>query len=282
MKKRGLHILLALAVLLCTASVAVQANEDDTRVYDYADLLTDEEEAELTEACLAVEDEIETELYILTTDDAEGKDTVAYADDFGDEHAFGYDEPYGNYMILCIDMDNRVAWLSTSGKATSYLTERRIDSLLDDLYGYLTSGDYYNTCTSYIESSVTYLSSEPAHTEAETDPNQYQDTMYVYDEEEQDASVLETVLFNLFIAMIIGGVSVLIMSFHSRTRVTASAGTYSKGGPQIHRREDNFIRRTTTSRRIDNDNGGGGSSHGGGGSHTSSSGHSHGGGGRSF
>lgn len=284
MKKKILHILSVLLVLVCVSAGAVMANEDTNRVYDYADLLTESEEAELTAASLLVEDDIETELYILTTNDAEGKQTVDYADDFGDEHAFGYDEPYGNYIVLCIDMDNRVVWVSTSGKAIEYLTEARIDSLIDDLYGYLTSGDYYNTCLSYIHSATDYLGSLPSYSEAETDPDRYQDTMYKYDEEPA-TSEMEILLFYLYIAMFIGAVAVGIMAFRSRSRMTANAKTYAKGSVRINGREDRYIRRVTTSRRIQTEShssGSSGSHSRSGGRHTSSSGHSHGGGGRSF
>lgn len=279
-QKKLVHILSLMSIWLCMTAVVVGANEDTTRVYDYADLLSASEEAELADACLGVEDSIQTELYILTTNDAGGKETVDYADDFGDEHAFGYDKEYGDYMILCIDMDNRVVWVSTSGKAIDYLTEARIDALLDDLYGYLTSGDYYNTCLSYIKSATKYMSTEPSYSKDQIDPDNYQDTMYVYDEEK---GALDIWYMRLVISLGIGAIAVLIMAFQSKTKITTSAQTYSKGGPKIHRREDKYIRRTTTSRRIESSSSSGsGSRSSSGGRHTSSSGRSHGGGGRSF
>ncbi|MBP3543878.1 MAG: TPM domain-containing protein [Lachnospiraceae bacterium] len=278
-KKKIIHILSLVSICLCMAAGVAVANEDKTRVYDFAALLSASEETELADACLEVEDSIETELYILTTNDAEGKETMEYADDFGDEHAFGYDKEYGDYIILCIDMDNRVVWVSTSGKAIDYLTEARIDALIDDLYGYLTSGDYYNTCLSYIESVTKYMTSEPSYSKDQINPDNYQDTMYVYDEEK---SVLSVWYIRLLISLGIGAIAVLIMSFQAKTKVTANAQTYSKGGPRIHRREDKYIRRTTTSRRIESGSSGGGSRSSSGGRHTSSSGRSHGGGGRSF
>lgn len=281
MKKKILRILSFVMVLLFLSAGVSLADEEYVRVYDYADLLTGSEEAELTAACLVSEEQLETELYILTTKDTGGKETVDYADDFGDEHAFGYDQPYGNYIILCIDMDNRVVWVSTSGKAIDYLTEARIDALLDDLYGYLTSGDYYHTCLSYIESARSYLSDRPSYSKPETEPDRYQDTMYRYDEE---ASLTDSILFRLAVSVVIGAVSVFIMSFQSRSRVTAHAGTYARNGVKIHQKADRYIRTMTTSRRINTEShsGGGGSHSSSGGRHTGSSGHSHGGGGRSF
>ena len=279
-KNKVKYVLSLFLCMACIIAVPALANDDTQRVFDYADLLTDTEEADLNQACISAEDALETELYILTTNDTGGKETVDYADDFGDEHAFGYDEPYGNYMILCIDMDNRIVWLSTSGKAETYFTEARIDSLLDDLYGYLTAGDYYNTCLSYLESSEKYLTKPPVYNDTTTNPDNYQDTMYVYDEEK---TILSYWYFRLAIAAAAAGIVVAIMSWQAKTNMTVNERTYSKNGLKINNRMDNFIRRTTTSRRIESSSSGSSRSRGGGGGHhTSSGGHSHGGGGRSF
>lgn len=268
--------LLLILLFLCTAFPAL-ANEDNRRIFDYADLLTEEEEKELNDLCLEKEDALKTELYILTTDDTEGKATVDYADDFGDENAFGYDKEYGNYMILCIDMDNRVVWLSTSGKAEDYFTEARIDALLDALYDDLRAGDYFETCYSYIQSGEKYLSEEPEVNKVTTDPDRYKDTVFKYDQEEKPFYL--SWYFRLAVSAATGAVVVGIMSYRAGTRMTANGNTYSRDGGHMYNRADTFIRRSTTSRRIESNTGGSG---GGGGHHTSSGGHSHGGGGRSF
>ena len=268
--------LLLILFFLCTAFPAL-ANEDNRRIFDYADLLTEEEEKELNDLCLEKEDALKTELYILTTDDTEGKATVDYADDFGDENAFGYDREYGNYMILCIDMDNRMVWLSTSGKAEDYFTEARIDALLDALYDDLRAGDYFETCYSYIQSGEKYLSEEPEVNKVTTDPDRYKDTVFKYDQEEKPFYL--SWYFRLAVSAATGAVAVGIMSYRAGTRMTANGNTYSRDGGHMYNRADTFIRRSTTSRRIESNTGGSG---GGGGHHTSSGGHSHGGGGRSF
>lgn len=270
--------LLFILLFLCAAFPAL-ANEDSMRVFDYADLLTDEEEKELNDLCLEKEDALETELYILTTDDTKGKETVDYTDDFGDENAFGYDREYGNYMILCIDMDNRMVWLSTSGKAEEYFTEARIDALLDALYDDLSAGNYFETCYSYIRSGEKYLSEEPEVNKVTTDPDRYKDTIYKYDTEEKPFYL--SWYFRLVVSVAMGAVVVGIMSYRAGTRMTANGNTYSRNGGHIYNRADTFIRRSTATRRIET-NSGGGHGGGGGGHHTSSGGHSHGGGGRSF
>ena len=258
----------------------VFANEDSQRVFDYAGLLTEEEEKALNELCLEKEEALETELYILTTVDTGGKKTVDYVDDFGDDHAFGYDREYGNYMILCIDMQNRIVWLSTSGKAEEYFTEARIDALLDDLYPALKAEKYYDTCYSYLQSGEKYLSEKPSYTGS--DPSNYPETMFQYDEEEKPFYKYWYV--RLFIALVAGTIVISVMSYRASSRITVNARTYSNN-MRINQHMDTFVRRTTSSRRIETNtssSGSSGRSSGGGGHHTSSGGHSHGGGGRSF
>lgn len=277
MKKISWLLLMMICLLLPVFPAS--ANEDTVRVFDYADLLTDEEEEALNELCLAKEDALETELYILTTDDAEGKETVDYTDDFGDDHAFGYDRAYGNYMILCIDMDNRMVWLSTSGKAEAYFTEARIDALIDALYDDLTAGNYYKTCYSYIQSGEKYLSEEPVVNKDTTDPNRYPETVYRYDEEPEPFYLKW--YFRLAISAAVGAIAVAAMSYRAATHMSADGRTYSRN-IQVHQHSDIFIKRTTYSRRIETNPPSSHSGGGGGGHHTSSGGHSHGGGGRSF
>ncbi len=276
------HMISALAVFCLMLFMAVPslANEDKTRVFDYADLLTEEEEQALNELCLEKEDALETELYILTTNNTEGKETVDYTDDFGDNHAFGYDREYGNYMILCIDMQNRIVWLSTSGKAEIYFTEARIDALLDDLYADLKAGNYYETCYSYIQSGEKYLSEEPVVNDITTDPDRYKDTIYKYDEE--SSPYYMTWYFRLAVSAAVGAIVVAVMSYRAKAHMTVNETTYSRNGAQVYEHSDSFIRRTTSSRRIETNHSSGGGGGGGGGHHTSSGGHSHGGGGRSF
>lgn len=276
------HMISALSVFCLMLFMAVPslANEDKTRVFDYADLLTEEEEQALNELCLEKEDALETELYILTTNDTEGKETVDYTDDFGDNHAFGYDREYGNYMILCIDMQNRIVWLSTSGKAEIYFTEARIDALLDDLYADLKAGNYYETCYSYIQSGEKYLSEEPVVNDITTDPDRYKDTIYKYDEE--SSPYYMTWYFRLAVSAAVGAIVVAVMSYRAKAHMTVNETTYSRNGAQVYEHSDSFIRRTTSSRRIETNHSSGGGGGGGGGHHTSSGGHSHGGGGRSF
>ena len=62
MKKIGKMLPVLLLFIFLSLPNIVFANEDTRRVFDYADLLTEEEEEKLNELCLEKEDALETEL----------------------------------------------------------------------------------------------------------------------------------------------------------------------------------------------------------------------------
>lgn len=48
-------------------------------------------------------------------------------------------------------MDNRELCISTEGKMVRYLTDSRIEAVLDDMYGYAAAGDYYQAAGAFVE-----------------------------------------------------------------------------------------------------------------------------------
>lgn len=280
---KNIKVLLILSLILITAysySIEVSASTKEQKIYDFADLLTSEEEEQLQERSLSVGKQVETDILVVTIDDAEGKSAMAYADDFYDNGAYGYEQPYGTGILLLIDMDNREAWISTSGEAIDHFSEARINATLDDVFMYLPEGDYYNSALVFIENVEEYMVSLPSSSNKnEYNPDTYPDTNFYYDKEE---SILRNPLICLLIGVLVGGVSILIMVSRAKSRMTVGGNTYVEPGSfHVNSRRDTFLRTSTVTRRIEsNNNSGGGFS--GGGRHTSSGGRSHGGGGRKF
>ena len=106
-----LALLLAICFTLATGFTAGQ------KVYDNAGLLTDTQEAILQAESLRVAQAKSVDVILLTVADAGGKSAMEVADDFYDQNGFGYDAPNGTGILMLIDMDNREAWISTSGAA---------------------------------------------------------------------------------------------------------------------------------------------------------------------
>lgn len=297
-KLQNLILTFCFSVIMIVASFTVVhadsvVYEDGRRVYDYADLLTDYEEEKLTEHAFEVEEAVKTEVYILTTNDTDGKSSMVYADDFGDNGAFGYECEYGTYIVMLINMDEREVWISTSGKAEDYFSEYRIEHTLDAVFEYLPDGNYYEACYAYQDEVEKFMTDGPPSVEDEYDFPAYDDsddTYYYYDDDyyEEDLGIADMVFPAVVISSIISGIILAIMIGSNSTKMTAGSRTYmAQEGIRVHAREDVFTHTTTVKRRIETDSGsrsgGGGSRHsGGGGHHISSGGHSHGGGGRRF
>lgn len=271
-------ILVLVSILFASSPYKIVASSDDQRIFDFADLLTSEEEGQLEQLSFEIGNQVEADILVVTTDDAEGKSTMEYADDFYDNGAYGYEEPYGTGILLLIDMDNREAWISTSGEAIDHFSEARINATLDDIFIYLPEGDYYNSALVFMEKVEQYMVSLPSSSnENEYNPDKYPDTNFYYD---KDESILRNPLICLGIAVVIGGVAILIMISRAKSRMTVGGSTYVEPGSfHINSRRDTFLRTSTVTRKIESNKG---SSGGFGGSHTSAGGRSHGGGGRKF
>ena len=284
------NILILTFVMVVSLSSTVFAARTEyvegKRVYDYANLFTYDEEEALEELAKSVELKAETEFYVLTIDDAEGKSAMEYADDFGDNGRFGYEEEYGTYIVMLIDMDNREVWISTSGRAIEYLNDYRIDKTLDDVFEYMPDGRYYKAAEAYIKTAGRYMLSDPSD-DYKSDDYNYDDTYddtYYYDDGtySEDLSTSELVIVSFVVSAVVSGIVLVIMLCGAKTKMTAGSADYiGQGGLMINHRDDTFTHTTTVKRKIETDSG---TRSGGGGSsvHRSSGGHSHGGGGRRF
>lgn len=106
----------------------------NVRVFDQADLFLEEEEKELQQAIDALREKMDMDAAVVTAEENPGS-AQAYADDFYEAHGFGTGSGRDGALLL-IDMDNRELCISTEGKMVRYLTDSRIEAVLDDMYGY--------------------------------------------------------------------------------------------------------------------------------------------------
>ena len=89
-------------------------------VFDQADLLNDQEEEALEKLAKEYSEEWDMNFLAVTTEDAEGKSSREYADDFYDTCFPDASEEDG--VLYLIDMENREIYLSASGEAIRYLS----------------------------------------------------------------------------------------------------------------------------------------------------------------
>ncbi len=272
---RAFFFVFLLIITLGSVSVcAAEESADGRNVYDDAGLLTQSEQKAVEEQILALKEASGWNIFAVTTSDTGGKSTMAFADDFFDEHSPEQEDG----VAVVIDMDNRQIYISTCGIAIRYLTDERIERILDDAYGEITDGEY-KACLSVMLDGV---------------ERYYEDGIpsgqYNYDTETGKVSRYRSITLVEFLAALALGIlcSVIVwLSVVGKYRLKSPTFHYDfrgNGHLDLRVREDRFINQTLTHRRIPKETSGGGghSSAGRSSTHTSSSGRSHGGGGRSF
>lgn len=243
------------------------------RVFDYADILTDNEEAKLEELIAKTEQECGADIVIVNIDysleefahtydpDAPIEDYIMiFADEFYESYAFGYNQPYGDGVIFvdnrCREADGYLYdWMGTTGKVEWVYSSYMIDEILWDTEEYID----YNPYKAY-----------------ETFVKRFK----------RDMNEDEGMEFRFSSGyLVIAGIVTLIFCLNTRSKAAKKTTTERTflGYQQMNETKDVFIRKSLSSRRIETSSsygGGGGSrSRGGGGHHRSSSGRSHGGGG---
>lgn len=267
--------LLLIAVLLlvgCNSSVSAA---QEGNVYDQANLLTEVELRTLNENITALSEETGWNIYAVTTSDAQGKSATAYADDFFDEHSPEQEDG----VALLIDMDNREITISTCGEAIRYLTDTRIDVILDKAYINISNGEY-GACLTTMADGV-----------AEAYRKKIETGQYNYDSDTGEVSkykqltAMEAALS--FGAAAAAGVLVFlsVLGSYRMKRGNYKYEFRENARIALRVRDDRFVNQVVTHRRIPKQtttNGSGGHSSGRSTTHRSSSGRSHGGGSRKF
>ena len=246
--------------------------DDMDKVYDFADLLTDEEEDKLYQEVNSFISQTGYDLAVVTTNENNKRSEVEYADDFYDYNDFGKNSTRDGLLLL-IDMTNRKVYISTTGNAI-VMYNSRIDSIIDAGYDYLTSGDYYNTFSKMIEKQEYYFDLGPDERDSKT----------IIIDEYGNASYIKYMPYGLigFISGIVTLIVSIVMYNKSKLKLKVGSTISYMKDKNITKKQDNLVNTvvTHTLRYSDTSSGGGHSS--GGGFHSSSSGSSHGGGGRSF
>jgi len=257
-----IFIPIAICMLMVFSTMAYAADTAET-VYDAAGLFYGTEISDLQTQAKALADKTGWDVIVTTTADAQGKTAAAYADDY-------YDNLGGaeNGVLYLVDMDNGELYVSTSGEAVDYLTEKRIDAMLDEAISYAHDGNFYKAVSSEITMTDSfYNAGMPSDSESTT--------------------VMITVLFA---AIIIGGIAAVIAVLSVKKSYDFKDIGYiyeysSNSKVNLSMDSDRLVNSFVTTRirpRPPRNGGSGGGFSGGSSTHTSSSGRTHGGGGRSF
>ncbi len=239
------------------------------RVFDYAEVLTDQQENELRELIAEKEAQIGCDLVLVTmrqpVEGSEAKETYNYrytswelnmqdiADDFYDNNAYGYNAPHGDGALILDNWyeDQEGTHLSTSGRVFERFGNYDIDAALSWVDRYIESDPQkaYSACINYIADRMSGHSGDIG------------------------TSIL---MLAAIVPLIVAGVFVGTHLRSKQGKKTTTATTYIVGGkPVMNQQRDDFVRKHVSQRRIQTSSSSGG---GRGGAHVSSGGHTHGGG----
>jgi uncharacterized protein len=279
-------IIVLLITVLCllsfmSFSVFAETGEYCVEVFDYADLLTDSEEAALMQEGLEYAQDIQGNVIYLTYNDAQGKSAMVYTDDFYDELLFDGTLPCEDGILFAVDMDNREVYINTVGSCINKLSDNSRENIFDETWSYVTSENFY-----MFLSSSSSLAADVC-----VNPSVYSDdyTGDVYADTYEDtfsSSFLMPSSVSILISFVLTGVVLLILlKNHNKANIPITASVYvddSKGLTASNIKSQFVNQYTTVDRNYYAPKSSSSSSSSGSSSHRSSGGVRHGGGGRRF
>ena len=299
MKKiKGIMICLLICTFLVMGSMAVWADQTGAvsgqpRVFDQAGLFSETEIIQLEEKIAQCRKSTKMDVVIVSAYADGERSAEEYADDYYDYGGFGVGKKASGVLLLYY-MDGPgqpggECYISTTGTMINMLTDERIESILDDVYGDLGNRDFAGAAEHFLEDVKAYVKEG------------VESGQYTYDRDTGEIVRYHSIrLYEVAIAMVIAGISAGSVCLDIKKRYAmkqssrevsnslqayraACAFHFSVAGDKM---VNKYVRSVPIPRNTSSGSGGrghsGSSSAGRSTIHTSSSGSSHGGGGRRF
>lgn len=299
MKKiKGIMICLLICTFLVMGSMAVWADQTGAvsgqpRVFDQAGLFSETEIIQLEEKIVQCRKSTKMDVVIVSAYADGERSAEEYADDYYDYGGFGAGKKASGVLLLYY-MDGPgqpggECYISTTGTMINMLTDERIESILDDVYGDLGNRDFAGATEHFLEDVKAYVKEG------------VESGQYTYDRDTGEIVRYHSIrLYEVAIAMVIAGILAgsVCLDIKKRYAMKQSSREVSNS-LQAYRADcafhfsvagDKMVNKYVRSVPIprNTSSGSGGRGHSGSSSagrstiHTSSSGSSHGGGGRRF
>lgn len=138
------------------SATEVAAKENEEFLYDEADLLTDEQEAELVKKLTEVSHATNAQVVIATMASMDGGDIDSFVDYLYDSMGFGYGENHDGVLLL-VCMDPREYRILSNGYAGTAIGPDQIDTLCDFMETYLPNGHYVAAFNSFADQCGEFL-----------------------------------------------------------------------------------------------------------------------------
>jgi len=272
MKHRILAAVLCLAFLIPMKAQAAVL-QGGPYVVDQADILTEQENAELDVQAKTLSDTYSVDILIAAVDHLDGMTAQEYAVFLNSERGW-WDSDHAILFLLA--MEEREWYIATFGNAISVFTDYGLDALGETAVQFFSEGSYYDGFAAYLNILPDYFRVR----ELSERIDDYGYESGIYDAPVQRKTVWSVLPVSLLIGVVAAAVSLYFMRSSMNTkRRQRSAGDYLKPGSyHLRTHQDMFLySNLSKTRRQENSGGSGGRSGGGSSIHRSSGGRSHGG-----
>lgn len=263
--------ILSIVAISAFSVLPASAEGDLPRLVDSAGLLSDSEASDLLNLLDEISERQHLDVVIVTVNSLDGKNVVAYADDYYDYNGYGYGDNRDGILLL-ISMGERDWCLSTKGYGITVFTDAGQEYISDLFVSDLSAGDYAAAFTTFANLCDDYITQ--ANTGEPYDVDNLPKEPFAF-----GANLITTFVIAFIIALITTAIMKgSLKSVHSQS----TADDYMKQGSMKLTRKDDLFLYSHVDRREKPKNDSSGSSHsshssGGSSTHTSSSGSTHGG-----
>lgn len=240
------------------AAVEITSARQISRLNDEAGLLSKAERKAITASLDEKSEEMQFDFVIAFVNSTDGKDIVAFADDYFDYNGFGFGEDSsGVALVVC--MGNRKYAVSACGEGIKYFTTERSDAIVSTFISDLKDGNYAAVCSTFLEEASSLLERGRDDFVIDTDGYEAPFNWTFY--------LPISVAAGLILAFIT--VAILKRGLKSVSKKQSAADYEVPGSMNVTRNEDIFLYRNVTSTPIPK------SSDSGSDTHISSSGNTH-------
>ncbi len=247
-------LLIAAGFLSFSAASFVPVCAEETTIYDYADLLTSEEEAELNHEANRLSDQYDCGIYILTIDDYNelSPGVTRAAEVFYSSMELGVGTEH-NGTLLMLSMEERdYAIVSYGDQAHAAFTDYGKEWMADQFLDAFGEDDWYGGFLDYLSAAEEMMAMESSGTplDVDTDPDKV-----------QERNTFNTISLFVIPLIVSAGIMVYLCSKMRSARLGSEASEYIvPGSEHMMERYDIYTHTTVTRHKIPKNDGGGGTS----------------------
>jgi len=151
-------VLLAILILALPVMAAEYAADSSRKIYDFAELLTADQETALAGEAGDFIQKHDMDLVVLTISNSSvntNNKLHDYSNDFYNAGGFGKAE--GGLMIL-INMQTRDVYITAHGKAANSFSQGELNNIRESVTPYLSNGRYYQAFSHFMDKSSSTIS----------------------------------------------------------------------------------------------------------------------------